>query len=44
MLVMSSGKKVSRQMITTLEVRPKPNHITMIGASATLGRLWIATR
>ena len=31
-------------MITTFEVRPKPNHSTMMGASAIFGRLWIATR
>ena len=40
MLVTSTGKNVSRQTIATFEPTPKPSHITMIGATATLGRLW----
>jgi len=39
MLVTSTGKKVSMQMITTLELMPKPSQTTMMGAMATLGTL-----
>src|SRR6185369_8098857 len=39
MLVTSTGKKVSRQMIATFEPMPKPSQTTMIGATATFGRL-----
>ncbi len=39
----SSGKKATSAALMTLDVRPRPNHTTMSGASATLGSDWTIT-
>ena len=39
----STGKKAMVADMTTLEVMPKPNQMTMMGAIATFGSVWKAT-
>ena len=41
MVLTSSGKKQISAVITTVEVRPKPNQITTSGASTTSGIVWL---
>ena len=43
MVLTSSGKNATSAALMTLEVRPRPNQMTMSGASATLGSDWNMT-
>ena len=43
MVFTSRGKNATRAALITFELRPRPNQMTMRGASATLGRDWNMT-
>ena len=43
MVLTSSGKKATSAALTTLEESPRPNQMTMSGASAIFGSDWNMT-